>query len=85
MKRTVIALAAAGTVALGTVATPRPASALAEWVIPVIIAAGVGGVVVGAAASNRSANIGEIYVNPTNCRTVRERTPDGIRRVQVCN
>jgi hypothetical protein len=84
MKRTILALAAAATVALGTIATPRPASALAEWVIPVIIAAGVGGVVVGAAASSRS-NVGEIYVSPTNCRVVRERTPEGIRRVQVCN
>ncbi len=84
MKRTALALATAATVAIGTIATPRPASALAEWVIPVIIAVGVGGVAVGVVSSNRPANVGEIYVNPTNCRTVREQTPDGWRRVQVC-
>ena len=83
MKRTLVALATAGVVAAGTVAAPRPASALAEWVVPAIIVAGIGGVVLGSTAAH--AQRGEIYVNPTSCRVVRERTPNGWRRVRICN
>jgi hypothetical protein len=85
MRKSVIALAAA-VVAASTIATPRPAHAIAEWVIPAIIVAGVGGVAVGAGAThNAYAPRGEVYVNPTQCRVVRERTPDGWRRVRICD
>jgi hypothetical protein len=80
-------LAAAATVAAGTIATPQPAHAIAEWVIPAIIVAGVGGAVVGAGTTHSAyAPRGEVYVTPTTqCRIVRERTPDGWRRVRICD
>jgi hypothetical protein len=53
MKRAVIALSAAA-LAIGTATVPDPADALAEWVIPVIIASGVGGTILGAGAASEA-------------------------------
>ena len=86
MTRTVTALTAAAVIGLATTAAPRPASAIAEWVIPAIIVAGIGGVAVGTATTAYGPR-GEVYVQPapTTCRTIRERTPEGWRRVRVCD
>ena len=51
MKKTLMSLSAAAVIGAGTIAAPQPAHAIAEWVIPTIIAAGVGGVALGAASS----------------------------------
>ena len=78
---------AAGALVAATVSAPKPAHALAEWVIPAIIIAGVGGAVVGSAAQHNAA--GTVYVQPraqASCQIVRERMPNGtFRRVEVCN
>lgn len=91
MKKSLMALSAAAIIGAGTIATPQPAHAIAEWVIPTIIAAGVGGVALGAATTNRAyyaEPAGTVYVQPSpaaQCRIVRERLPDGrSRRVRVC-
>jgi hypothetical protein len=81
-------LVAAGAVAAATLSNPTPAHAIAEWVIPAIIIAGVGGAVVGATAQH-NATAGTVYVQPraqARCQIVRERLPNGnFRRVEVCN
>jgi hypothetical protein len=92
-------IAAAGALAAATVAVPTQANALAEWVVPAIVIAGVGGLAVGAVASAHAdsyayspgpvyAPAGAVYVQPraaARCQIVRERTASGaIRRVQVC-
>ena len=94
MLRPITTLAAAGALAAATVSVPTQANALAEWVIPAIVIAGVGGLAVGAAnnayyAQPVYAPAGSVYVQPraaANCQIVRERTASGgYRRVQVCN
>ena len=81
---------AAGALVAATVSAPQPAHAIAEWVIPAIISAGVGGAVVGATAQH-NATAGTVYVQPraqasASCQIVRERMPNGtFRRVEVCN
>ena len=50
MKRAVIALTA-GALAVGTAAVPNRADAIAEWVVPAIIASGFGGTVFGLGAA----------------------------------
>ena len=87
-------IAAAGALAAATVAVPTQANALAQWVVPAIVVAGVGGLAVGAVATAQAAPVyapqGAVYVQPrtraaATCQIVRERTPSGaIRRVQIC-
>jgi hypothetical protein len=90
MKKTLMSLSAAAIIGAGTIATPQPAHAIAEWIIPTIIAAGVGGAALGV-ASNRvyyAEPSGAVYVQPsgTQCRVVRERLADGTsRRVRMCS
>jgi hypothetical protein len=94
MKKTLIALSAAATIGAGAIAAPTAANAYPAWIIPAIIAAGVGGVVVaGAATSAAYADDryyrGTVHVQPVapsaSCYMARERTPSGWRRVRVCN
>lgn len=92
MRRAITTLAAAGALAAATVAVPTQANALAEWVIPAIVVAGIGGAVIGVTAANANnyayAPRGNVYVQPraaATCQIVRERTANGgWRRVQVC-
>lgn len=88
----IAAIALAG----ATVTAPTQANAYPAWVIPVIIGAAVGGVAIGAVASNPPAYAyepgtvgprGAIYVEPTaECRIVREQTPTGRwQRVRICD
>ena len=81
-------MSAAAIIGAGTVATPQPAHAIAEWIIPAIIVAGVGGVAIGTASRPvyYAEPAGTVTVQPTaQCRIVRERLPDGTsRRVRVC-
>jgi hypothetical protein len=93
MRKTALALAAAGTIALGAISVPQQAQAQ-WWVAPLI----VGGLVVGGAAVATAATAprayqefepaGAIYVRPSgapgSCRIMRERVPGGWRRVEVC-
>ena len=88
-------IAAAGALAAATVAVPTQANALAQWIVPAIVVAGVGGLAVGAVAT---ANAGSYAYSPAyaprapymfsparaaSCQIVRERAPNGtIRRVQ---
>jgi hypothetical protein len=96
MLRPITTIAAAGALAAATVSVPTQANAFAEWVIPAIVIAGVGGLAVGAATTNATyyappayAPAGSVYVQPraaATCQIVRERTASGgWRRVQVCN
>jgi hypothetical protein len=97
MKRALTTIAAAGALAAATVAVPTQANAFAQWIIPAIVVAGVGGLAVGATAANANAVYyngayapgGSVYVQPraaATCQIVRERTASGgIRRVEVCN
>ena len=97
MKKTLVALSAAAALGLGTVSIPTQANAYPAWVIPAIIAAGVGGVVVAGAATSAAAvderyyagsPRGTVHVQPVapaaGCYVARERTPTGWRRVRVC-
>ncbi|HEX2511248.1 MAG TPA: hypothetical protein VHK44_01470 [Xanthobacteraceae bacterium] len=86
-------IAAAGALAAATIAVPTQANALAQWVVPAIVVAGVGGLAVGAVATAHADTYayrpaGTVYVQPraaASCQIVRERTPNGtIRRVQIC-
>jgi len=95
MLRPITTLAAAGALAAATVSVPTQANAIAEWVIPAIVIAGVGGLAVGSANNAYYAPqpvyapAGSVYVQPraaATCQIVRERTASGSwRRVQVCN
>jgi hypothetical protein len=96
MLKPLTTIAAAGALVAATVSVPTQANALAQWVVPAIIVAGVGGLVVGTTAANAGyaygptyAPAGAVYVQPRaarSCQIVRERTQSGnIRRVQVCN
>ncbi len=95
MKKTLVALSAAAALGAATLTVPTSANAYPVWVIPAIIAAGVGGVVVAGAASSAAyadpyyGPRGTVYVQPTapratGCYTARERTSQGWRRVRVC-
>lgn len=94
MKKTLIALAAAGTLAAGTLAVPQQAHAYAWWWIP---AAVVGGVVVGGAVANSHAYAqgyaaphygprGTVSVQPARGCYLQERPAlwGGYRYVEVC-
>jgi hypothetical protein len=96
MKKTLVALSAAATLGAATLTVPTAANAYPVWVVPAIIAAGVGGVVVAGAATSAAyaddryyaGPRGTVYVQPTapaaGCYVARERTPSGWRRVRVC-
>jgi hypothetical protein len=90
-------LAAAGALVAATVSVPTQANALAQWIVPAIVVAGVGGLAVGAVATAHAdsyansptyAPAGAVYVQPraqASCQIVRERMANGtIRRVQIC-
>jgi|ERR671914_659692 hypothetical protein len=92
-------IAAAGALAAATVAVPTQANALAQWVVPTIVVAGVGGLALGMAATAQANTYaagpayvptGTVVVQPrtraaATCQIVRERTPSGaIRRVEIC-
>ena len=68
-RKTAIALTAAGALAAGSMTVTQPAHALAEWVIPAIIVAGVGGIALGVAANDAHAygpsHAGVVSVRPT--------------------
>jgi hypothetical protein len=52
-RKTAIALTAAGALGVGTIGATQPAAAVTPaWVIPTIVAVGVGGLALGAAADN---------------------------------
>jgi hypothetical protein len=85
MKNALVAISAAAALAAGTFAVPQKAEAHAWWWIPAAI---VGGVVVGGAVANSHAYAaprGSVYVNPANCRIVRERiSGNRYREVEIC-
>ncbi len=97
MKKALTALAAVAVLGAATVATPTPAAAF-FWVIPAIIGAGAIGLGVGAATSPpppppppRVAYYSDEPVAqprapaPHICHIARERTPEGTKRVRVCD
>ncbi|HET9904747.1 MAG TPA: hypothetical protein VFQ27_13715 [Xanthobacteraceae bacterium] len=98
MKRTLMALAAAATVAGGALYSPPQAHATPAWVVPAIIGGVVGGAVLGAAAASANQayldprvpaaaypRAGTVYVQPTSsCYITRERIDGRLRRVEVC-
>lgn len=51
-RKTAIALTAAGALGVGAFGATQPAAATPAWVVPTIIAVGVGGLALGAAANN---------------------------------
>jgi len=55
MRKTLIGLTSALTIAASATAIPTPASAYPGWVIPAIAAAGVGGIALGAGISSAQA------------------------------
>jgi hypothetical protein len=85
MKKAMIALTAAAALAVGTFSVPQKAEAHAWWWIPAAI---LGGVVVGGAVAHSNAYAaprGSVYVNPANCRIVRERiSGNRYREVEIC-
>lgn len=95
MRKVLTSLAAAGALAAATVSVPTQANAFAQWIVPAIVVAGVGGVIVGSAVAANAAYAppayapaGSVYVQPRvaqSCHIVRERTANGWRRVEVCN
>jgi hypothetical protein len=70
MRKALTSIAAAGALAAATVSVPTQANALAQWVVPVIVVAGVGGAIVGSVAANAAyappayAPAGNVYVQP---------------------
>src|SRR4051812_39561416 len=90
-------LAAAGALVAATVSVPTQANAFAQWIVPAIVVAGVGGLAVGATVAHADsyaygptyAPAGSVYVQPRAaraCHMVRERTASGgFRRVEVCD
>ena len=89
MHKTLIALATAAAFAGAGIALPSRAEAQ-WWVIPAIVAAGVGTVVVATAVAARDDTrpyaTGTILVRPygSQCYFERRQTPQGLRNVQVC-
>jgi hypothetical protein len=87
MKR-VLAATTAAVIGVGALAAPKPAHAVAEWVIPTIIGAGAVGVAVGATAATpnyyyTAAPAGTITVQPT-CHIERGVVNGVWQRVRVC-
>jgi hypothetical protein len=95
MKKSLIAVAAAGALALGTMAVPQKAEAHAWWVVPSIVLGTVvvGGAIVGAHAHAHSPYgyyspqpRGTVRVAPTRGCYLQERPAlfGGYRYVEVC-
>jgi hypothetical protein len=97
MRRTLLALAAAASVAGATAYTPSQAQAAAWWVAPAIVAGAVGGLAIGAAVANQQyldprlpaasypRSAGTVYVQPrSECYITREPIDGRMRRVEVC-
>lgn len=94
MRKVLTTIAAAGALAAATVTVPSQANANPAWLVPVLVAGGIGVVALGAAANANAyyapGPSGTVYVTPraqavSNCHIVRERIPGGYRRVEVCN
>lgn len=88
-RKTAIALSTAGALAAGSMAVTQPAHALAEWVVPAIIVAGVGGVALGVASNNAYAydNYGRpVHAGVVSARPVGACWVENRRRgpVEVC-
>lgn len=100
MRRTLMALAAAGTLAGATVYQPVQANAAAWWVAPAIVFGTIGGLTVGAAVASANqpyldprvpaaayprAGAGTVHVRPTSqCYITREVIDGRLRRVEIC-
>jgi hypothetical protein len=87
MKRTLIAGIAAAALAATAFSAPPSAEAHPALLIP-LIAAGVGGVVLGTAVASTNRPAGEVYVAPhaeAVCHIVRQKIPGGWRKVKVCD
>ena len=96
MKRTVIALAAASALAMGTISVPQKAEAHAWWVIPSIVlgAAVVGGAAIASSRAHAqayyapapSAPRGSVYVAPTRGCYMQAQPAlfGGYRTIEVC-
>jgi hypothetical protein len=97
VKKGFLSLAAAAALAVAVTAAPQPAHAVVWWVAPAIVAGVVGGVAVGAAASNAAyANAngyyepgygpsGAVYVQPTpSCRWVHVERGGRMFRERIC-
>ncbi|MBX6426946.1 MAG: hypothetical protein IRZ09_13610 [Variibacter sp.] len=100
MRKTLMALAAAGSLATATVYTPSQAQATPWWVAPAIVFGTIGGLTLGAAIAQPyydprvpaaaypvapSASAGAVYVRPTSsCYITREWIGGRMRRVEVC-
>jgi hypothetical protein len=96
MLKPLTTIAAAGALVAATVSVPTQANAFAQWVVPALVIAGVGGLAAGAVAADSYAYsprpmyapAGAVYVQPraaASCHIVRERTSSGWRRVEICD
>lgn len=84
MRKALVTLTAAGSLALAGAAVPSKAEAHA-WVVPVIVGAAIGGILVGAIATRAQASPFRAYYGDSNCFTQRERVRGKTRLVQYCN
>lgn len=99
MKKTMIALAAASALAMGTLSVPQKAEAHAWWVIPSIVlgATVIGGAAVAASSAHAQAyyapppyaprgSVGSVYVAPTRGCYMQAQPAlfGGYRSVEVC-
>ncbi|HVV43048.1 MAG TPA: hypothetical protein VHC94_18510 [Nitrobacter sp.] len=92
MKKTLFALLAAATIAVGSVAAVPQAQARGGAVAAGVLGGLVGGAILGSAIANAPpayAAPAPVYVEEPPCRLVRERFWDGygwrFRRVRVCD
>lgn len=96
MKKTLITAVSAAALGIGgAVAAATPANAFVWWVVPAIAGGVVGGAAIGSSVNNppppayvEAAPAGNVYVRPrtaARCHIMRERTPEGWRRVEVCD
>jgi hypothetical protein len=100
MKKTLIAMTSVLALAAGTIAFPATASALPVWVVPAIVAAGVGGLGVGAAATANATPRSEQVILPAQqtaapvvvqgsvpagCHFARARVGGLWQRIEICD
>jgi hypothetical protein len=69
-RKTAIALTAAGALGVGTIGATQPAAATPAWVIPTVVAVGIGGLALGAASSNAYAYGPPAHVGVVTARPV---------------
>jgi hypothetical protein len=90
MKKSIVSLVAAAALGLAVTAAPKPAHALVWWVVPAIVAGTVGGVAVGAVATNNAYAAdygprGAVYVQPTaSCHWVHVERNGRMFRERIC-